>query len=211
VIVHLLEFRIAPGHEAEVVAFLRRLPAGDGSLAGPVQHCVGRRLGRDQQEYVLTTVWRDQGSFGKGVDQNGLPAYLAHQAKLLSDCGASALDVLASYGEGFAGARILRVYRAFVAPAAVDAWREGAVHQAVKLAQSAGLRLVLAGARRPAEDPTGDVPVMAISAWRDWNSVLTATGGHLDQLVGETGLVDTEKPAGLDHYQLLDREGGPAE
>jgi hypothetical protein len=47
--VHLLEFRVVPGHQAEVAAFLRRFPPGNGSTAGLTASCIGRRLGLHQQ------------------------------------------------------------------------------------------------------------------------------------------------------------------
>jgi len=212
VIVHLLEFRVVPGHEAEVAAFLRHFPPATGAPHGLVAHCVGRRLGRQQQEYILITIWQGQPAFGRGINADGLPAHLTPKSDLLGGRSGSAFEVLASHlGEGFAGARILRIYRGAIAARALEMWQTRAQEQAGVLAESAGLRAVLAGVRIPSDDRTGEVPVMAISAWRDWNAVLTATGGHIDRLVQETELGDLEKPSGVVHYQLLDRESSSAE
>jgi hypothetical protein len=207
VISHLLEFRVVPGHQAEVAALLRRFPAGNGSTPGLTAHCIGRRLGRNQEEYVLTTVWQDEESLRKGTAEDGVPLYLSPMLDLLGRRTPSAFDVLASHwGDGFDSATILRVYRADVAAEALRDWASMVEQRAGRLAETAGLRVVLGGTRVPAGERTGDLPVTVVSAWSDWNAVLAATGGHIDQVVLETDLGELEKPTGVEHYQLLDRD-----
>jgi hypothetical protein len=206
VIAHLLEFRVVPGHQAEVAAFLRRFPAGNGSTPRMAAHCIGRRLGRDQQEYVLTTVWQDEESRRKGTAEDGLPVYLYPMLDLLERRSPLEFEVLASHwGDGFGSAKILRVYRADIVAEVLGDWTTMVEQRAERLAETAGLRVVLAGTPIPSGERTGNLPVVAVSAWRDWNAVLSATGGHIDQPVLETALGEFEKPGGVDHYQLLDR------
>jgi hypothetical protein len=119
----------------------------------------------------------------------------------------STFDVLASHWEdGFGSATILRVYRADVAAGALNSWTNMVEERARALAETAGLCVVLAGTYGPAVESTGDLPIMAVSAWRDWTAVLSATRGHIDQAVLDTDLGELEKPGPVDHYQLLDRE-----
>jgi heme-degrading monooxygenase HmoA len=210
-IVHLLEFRVVPGHGPELAAVLRRFPSDTNDLPGLVGQCVGRRLGRQQLEHIVVTVWEDEAAFQRGVESNGLPAVMAAYSDLLSNASWSAFEAHSqSIANTFADARILRVYRASVEAGAVDQWLARAESQAVTLAEKAGLKAVMVGTRLPAVPEAGNLPVIAVSAWRDWNSVLMATGGHIDQLVIETELDELEHPISVDHYQLAEPEPHPA-
>lgn len=210
----MLEFRVVPGREAEVTAFLRRPPPSDGRPDHAPVTCTGRRLGRQHSEYILTTIWPDDSALEREVDQAGRPAYLAPKVELLASGATSAFSVLsAHWGNGFDGSRILRVYRGSVRASGMDEWRGRVDVRAPVLSSNAGLRAVLIGPTisigsngSGEPDEPDSVPVMAISAWSDWNAVLTATGGHIDRPVLQTELEALETPSSVGHYQLLDAE-----
>jgi hypothetical protein len=209
VIVHLLEFRALPGHEAEVTGFLRHSTSGDHHPAGLLTRFVGRRLSRQQQEHIAVTCWRDESAFTRGTDPLGAPAYLAPKADLLAERRSSAFGVSAALGDRPDGARILRVYRARVATAAVEKWQRRAAEQLTALSTKERLVFARAGVGLAGADSSGEVSVVALSAWDDWDAVLAATGGHIDRLVQATELVDLERPEGVDHYELLESEPRP--
>lgn len=192
-----------PGHEAEVTGFLRHSVLGSALLEGVVTTCVGRRLGRHQHEHIVATNWRDEGAYRHGTDRHGLPVHISPEADLLSDRRSSAFRVAASTGRGWEGARILRIYRASIAAESVPVWEQRAMEPLTPLSIKDGLFSVLAGVRVPSVASSGRVSVIAVSAWRDWDAVLAATGGHIDRLVQETELTSLEQPIAVDHYQLL--------
>lgn len=202
-IVHLLEFRVTPGHEAEVVGFIRHSGPADSASAGILMQCLGRRLSRHQQEHIAVTSWRDEAALAHGTDPFGMPVYLSPRADLLGDRKLSSFRVSAALGDGVEGARVLRVYRANVAAADVAEWARRAVEHLAGLVGTEGLVYVREGVGMAGANPEGDVPVLALSCWRDWDAVLAATGGHIDRLVQSTELVDLERFIGVDHYELL--------
>ena len=210
VILQLLEFRVVPGHEAEVTSSLRQSVLVGPLPAGILTRCVGRRLSRNQSEHIVATCWRDEAAMAAGTDQHGMPRYLTPLAELLSGRRQATFVVAASIGHDLAGARIMRVYRAKVARESLETWEKSSAEQVVQLSARDGLICARAGASRAGASGEDEVPVFAISAWRDWDAVLAATGGHIDRLVEDTDLGDLERAAALDHYQLLepDAEAG---
>jgi hypothetical protein len=204
VIVHQLEFRVVPGHDAEVTGFLRHAMFVAAHPAGVVMLCAGKRLGTHRSEHLVVTCWRNQAAYLKGTDAHGVPAFLSAKAEWLSSPRALAFEVAGSIGSDLAGARIMRVYRARIPAGSVAVWEERARAQLSALASRDGLVCVRAGVGRPAIGE--EVHVSVISAWRDWAAVLAATGGHIDRLVQDTEFEDIEQAAGLDHYQLLDSD-----
>lgn len=205
-IVHLLEFRVVPGHEAEVTGFLRHTAPGGRPSAGILMRCVGSRLNRHQQEHLVVTCWRDGAAFTRGTDPQGVPGYLAPKADLLSEPRSSGFRVSAALGDEPDGARILRVYRAQVAAASVVEWEGRAAEQMTALSGKQSLIFARAGVVLDDERPSDEVSVVALSAWRDWDAVLAATGGHIDRLVQDTELIDLERPVGVDHYELFESD-----
>jgi hypothetical protein len=202
-----LEFLVEPGHEAEVAGFMRNAGTGRRAPAGLEMLCLGRRLSRNQQEHVIVSSWSDEAAFEKATDHVGLPAFLAPKADLLSVRRAADFAVSASLGSGPEGGRILRVYRARVAAEAVDEWTARSLEQIPGLSEKDGLLCVRAGVGRGAADARGEVLVLALSAWRDWDAVLAATGGHIDRLLKSTELIGLERPMGVDHYELVGPDG----
>ncbi len=88
-------------------------------------------------------------------------------------------------------------------PNSVEEWASRAVDQLPSLSERDGLVWVRAGLDIAGADSGGEVSIVALSAWRDWDAVLTATGGHIDRLVQSTDLTDLERPIGVNHYELL--------
>jgi hypothetical protein len=219
VIVHMLEFRVVPGREAEVTAFLRHPPPADGHPDDAPVTCTGRRLGRQHSEYILTSVWRDARTFERETDPAGRPVYLTPKLDLLASSSCSAFAVLsAHWGDAFEGSKILRVYRGSVHASDMAEWLKRVDKEAPAVSVNTGLRAVLIGTVIPMAGEgsgeaaaDGQMAVMAISAWSDWNAVLTATGGHIDRPVLFTEVEDIETPSSVNHYQLLDPEPTPSE
>jgi hypothetical protein len=210
VIIHLFEFRVVPGHEAEVTGFLRHSLLDGAPPEGMITAYVGRRLGRQQLEHIVATNWRDEAAYGHGTDPRGVPVHISAKADLFDERRSAAFRVAASTGRGWEGARILRVYRASIAAESVPAWEQRAMEPVTSLSIKDGLLSALAGVRLPSVASSGRVSVIAVSAWRDWVAVLAATGGHIDRLVQETELTDLEQPVAVDHYQLLTPDAGTA-
>jgi hypothetical protein len=204
VIVHLLEFRVVPGHEAEVVGFLRNAAPCDRSSAGLLTCCIGRRLGRHQSELVVVTGWRDHAAFTSGTDALGVPTFFSPKASLLGERRSLAFDVSASMGDGPDGSRILRVDRALVSTADVELWERRSEEQLTRMSETDGLLCLRAGVGLADADPGGAVPVVALSAWRDWEAVLVVTGGHIGRLVQDTELIDLEHSGSVGHYEVLE-------
>ena len=206
VIVQLLEFQVVPGHEAEVTSSLRQTVLEGPLPAGILMRCAGKRLSQQQAEHIVATCWRTDAAMTAGLDEHGLPRYLAPVAELLGGRRLAAFDVSASIGHSLAGARIMRVHRGSVAPESLEIWARSSAAQVEKLSARDGLICARAGASRAGASADGEVPVFAISAWRDWEAVLAATGGHIDRLVEDTDLGELERAVALDHYQLLEAE-----
>jgi len=212
VIVHLLEYRAVPGHEAELTGFLRRRPLlmtpGDG-IAAVV---AARRLSQQGREHLTLTCWRDSASLDHSVDGTGLPTHLAPMAPLIGDRVSSRYRAVSSSGLGRPGARVLRVYRTSVSAADVGNWEARALESAGQLMSKEGVTLVLAGAETgvgEAAPRSGDVRVVVVTAWTEWDLLLAATGGLLNRPLLDTELADLERPAVADHFEIIVSEPGP--
>ena len=213
VIVHLLEFRVLPGHEAEVAAYLRRFPHEDKPAGLLPAACAGHRVGRQHSEFVLASVWQDAGALGSAIGPGGLPSGLS--PNLLASPSPVSFEIQAAYwGAGFRGARILRVFRGTIKAASLDLWRRRMDERVPALSKRPGLQAFLVGAvtdgpgaKTVAQD--GRVAFIALSAWHDWDSVLAASGGHVDRPVVESNPADPEDLVGVSHYPLLDLDPAP--
>ena len=201
-IVHLLEYQVATGHDAEVDSFVRhsalRAPPSPGILA----RCVGRRLGPVGHEHVAATEWGDLDSYRLGTAHDGIPEYLASVSALLRHVRSTRYRVVFSEGPGLESARILRIYRATVATEMLAAWGRRAAEPIDRLLVIPGMEKVITGVGVLAVDRPGETSIVAITAWRDWEAILQATGGHIDRLLLETELADIERPLDVAHYQL---------
>ena len=212
-IVHLLEYQIRPGHEAEVTGVLRH-----EFLAGPlpdgiVARFAGRRLSGQGRQHLVATTWRDSAALAAAVDAEGLPPCLAERASLLGIRLASSYRLAASSGLGLEGARVLRLYRTAIAEDAVESWERRAVEAIGRLVATPGLLAAQAGVETDGEVPVardGHVWIAVLTAWAEWDLLLAATGGRLDKPLLDTELRDLEQPAKADHFELLQGEAGPA-
>jgi hypothetical protein len=203
-IVHLVEFRVRPGHEAEVVAYLRNAAPGDRPSAGLRLTCIGRRLRGHRQEHIAVLRWRDGRDYARGTGPLGVPRYLSAIADLLSELRSSAFDTTTAMGDGTEGARVLRVYRTHVAAASLEDWQRRTVEPLTRLSQKQGLVYLRAGTGLAGAAASGEVPILILCGWRDWDVMLAATGGHIDLPAQETDLDDLEGPSDVDHYELLE-------
>lgn len=203
-IVHQLEFRVVPGHDAEVTGLLRHSMLAAELPAGVKTFWAGKRLSRHRSEHILVTCWLNEAEYRRGTDPNGVPAYLAARADLLGTHRAFAFRVLASVENDQTEGRIMRVYRAHVAGEASAEWERRASEQLAVLMSHEGLVCMWAGTSCDSKPDDEYVEIGVISTWQDWAAVLNATGGHIDRLVKDTEFIDLERPAGLDHYQRLE-------
>jgi hypothetical protein len=214
-IVHLVEFRVVPGHEAEVPAYLRNAAPAERHSARLRVICIGRRLRGHSQEHIAVVGWRDGRDYARGTDPLGVPSYLSAKADLLSELRSSAFDVSTVLGDGTEGARILRVYRTHVVAASLGDWQRRSVEPLTRLSEKEGLVYLRAGTGLAGPDASGEVPILILCGWRDWDAMLAATGGHIERPAQESNLDDLEGPGEIDHYELLEpgtrtRLSGPA-
>lgn len=209
-LVHLLEYQIARGHGAEVDGFVRHSVLAESLAPGMLTRCVGRRLGPVGHEHVAATEWSDMDSFRRGTSSAGVPEFLEPVSRYLRDARAARYRVVLAEGPGFESARILRLYRATVATEMLATWERRATEPIDRLSTKPGLMKVIAGAAVLDTDPPGETSIVAITAWQDWESVIMATGGHIDRLLLETELPDIERPSDVAHYQLLEVGRNPA-
>ncbi len=205
-IVHLMEFCVVPGHEAEVVAYLRNATPGGRPSAGLLMNCIGRRLRGHRQEHVAVAGWRDGRDYARGTDRLGVPRYLSAKSDLLSDLRSSAFDASTAMGDGTEGARVLRVYRTHVAAASLGDWQRRSLDPLTRLSEKEGLVYLRAGTGLAGADASGEAPILILSAWRDWDAMLAATGGHIDRPAQESDLDDLEGPSDVGHYELLESD-----
>ncbi len=205
-IVHLAEFYVVPGHEAEVVGYLRNAVPGSRSSAGFATICIGTRLRGQRQEHIAVADWRDERDYARGTNPLGVPRYFSAKADLLSELRSSAFDASTAMGEGTGGARILRVYRTHVVAASLADWHRRTVEPLTRLSQKQGLLYLRAGTGLAGPDARGEVPILILCGWRDWDVMLAATGGHIDRPAQETHLDDLEGPSDVDHYELIEPE-----
>jgi len=212
VIVHLLEYRVVPGHEAEVVGFLRQQAMVAKADDGVVVRCFGRRLGTQGREHLAATVWSGWDAFRRGTDEGGLPGFLSAKSVLLEVESSSRYRVVTSTGLGCDGARVLRLYRTTIAADAVETWERRALEPVGQLASREGLLTVVAGVGRDQDGSVaqaGEASVVVLTAWADWNLLLAATGGRLNSALADSELTDVERSANADHYEVIGPEPGP--
>jgi hypothetical protein len=202
-IVHLLEYQVETGRDAEVDAFIRHAALAEAPAPGIVSRCVGKRLGHVGHEHVAATAWTDIDSFRRGTATTGVPEYLAPVAERFRDVRSTRYRVVLAEGPGCDDARILRIYHATVATEMLASWERRAAEPIQRLSAKPGLMNAFAGVGVLDDDPPGETSIVAITAWLDWESVIGATGGHIDRLLLETELADLERPSDVEHYQLL--------
>lgn len=211
-IVHLLEYRVVAGHEEEVVGFLRHQATAAPVDNGYVKRCFGRRLGTQGREHVAATVWDGWEGFRRGTDDAGRPRILSAKSALLGVERSSRYRVVATAGLACEGARILRLYRTTIAVDTVDTWERRALETVGRLATREGLLTLVAGVSRDQDGSiaqAGEAGVVVLTAWADWDLLLTATGGRLNNALADTELADIERPANADHYEVIELEAGP--
>jgi hypothetical protein len=209
-IVHLLEYQVETGRDAEVDAFLRHSALVTPPAPGVVSRCVGRRLGQIGHEHVAATAWTDMDSFRRGTATNGIPEYLTPVAERFRDVRSTRYRVVHAQGPGCETARILRIYHATVATELLATWERRASTPIERLSTKPGFRQAFAGVGVLDVDPPGETSIIAITAWLDWESVIEATGGHIDRLLLETEMADLERPSDVEHYQLIQASEPPA-
>jgi hypothetical protein len=211
-IIHLLEFRVVPGHEAEMAGYLSHRALDASPSNGLVASFVGRRLGAEVREYLAATMWRDPAAFGRRTDQEALPPYLRLASSMLGDKAPSRYGVVASTGLGSEGARILRVYRTSIAAGSVEFWKRRTLETVGQLNSKDGLLTIVAGVDTEGDgsaEQAGEACVVVITVWTEWNRLLAATGGRLNEAIVDTELGDLEGPATTDHFELLKEDPGP--
>jgi quinol monooxygenase YgiN len=203
-IIHLAEFRIKPGFEAEVVATLQHATPGGERPEGVVAHSVGRRLGQSHRWHLMACAWRDFETWRHALNDAGSPICLTRVADKLDDRRDSVVDVVASAGPSWEEGRVLRIYRARVRADQLDEWEARARGPVEWLSGRDGLVSIVVGPSWPRPESGNDRVVFAISAWRDWSDVLSATGGRIHAALLRTELSDLEQPIGAEHYELLE-------
>jgi hypothetical protein len=211
-IVHLLEFRVVPGHEAEVAGYLSHDVLAASPSDGLISRFVGRRLSAQGREHVAATTWRNEASFARDTGPEGLPAYLGGASSMLGDKAASTYRVVASTGLGSEGARVLRLYRTSIAADSVGLWKRRTLESVSQLVSKEGLLTVVAGVAIGGDqsaEHAGEACVAVMTAWTEWNRLLVATGGRLNEAILDTELVDIEGPATTDHFELLKEDPRP--
>jgi hypothetical protein len=209
-IVHLLKYQVVAGRDAEVDGFVRHSALATPPTPGIVARCVGRRLGPVGHEHVAATAWTDLDVFRSGTSSGGVPDYLSPVADRMRDVRSARYRVVVAEGPGCEDARILRIYHATVATEMLATWERRATEPIDRLAAKPGLLKAFAGVGVLDADPPGETSIVAITAWLDWGSVISATGGHIDRLLLETELADLERPSDVEHYQLLATEPSPS-
>ena len=211
-ILHLLEYRVVPGHEAEVVGFLRQRATVAKAYEGIEIRCFGRRLGTQGREHLAATVWSGWDAFRRGTDEEGLPGFLSALPVLLGVESSTRYRVVASTGLHCEGARILRLYRTTIAADAVETWERRAQEPVGQLAAREGLLTVVAGVGKDQDGSVAharEAGVVVLTAWSDWNLLLAATGGRLNSALADSELADIERSASADHYEVVGPEPGP--
>ena len=209
--VHLIEYRILPGHEAEVTGFLRHEAIGGPPPEGMVARYAGRRLSGEGRRHLVATTWRDAAALAAGTDPRGVPGYLAAKAELLADPQTSLYRAVAATGLGRDGARVLRVYRTSIAADAIEEWESRAQETLDGLIGRPGMWAAVAGVWAGGREVTltpGEAGIVVLTAWTEWDGLLGATGGRLERTLIDTEMSDLERPARADHFELLSTDRG---
>jgi len=205
VIVHLLEYQVLPGHAAEVAGFVRQ------SLDTPMPsslltRCAGRRLAVDGPRYIVASAWRDAGAFRVGTNSAGIPRDLAGKASLIRRRLSSQFRAVEWHGASWYDARVMRLYRASIVPDALDLWERGVPGELREIVAKPGITAAVAGVAIRDGEATSDIPILVLTAWRDWDSLLGATGGRLNRPILGTELAGPQPLSLADHYELIDME-----
>jgi hypothetical protein len=157
-------------------------------------------------------MWRDEASFDRGTRDEGLPVYLRAAASMLGDKASTRYRVVASTGLGSEGARVLRLYRTTIAADSVELWETRTLESIGQLVSKDGLLSVVAGVgidRDVSAEHAAEVGIAVMTTWTEWNRLLVATGGRLNEAILDTELVDLEGPATTDHFEILEADPGP--
>jgi hypothetical protein len=164
------------------------------------------------REHLAATTWLDEESFERGTGPEGVPPYLGPTSSLLGDRAASRYRVVASTGLGSKGARVLRLYRTSIAADSVELWKRLTLESIGRLASTEGLLTSIAGADTYGGESAaraGETCVAVVTTWTEWNPLLVATRGRLNEAILDTELADLERPATTDHFELLEKDPGP--
>ena len=201
VIVHLFEYQVLPGHAAEVAGFVRQ--SLEQVPSGLVARCSGRRLSVDGPRYAVVSLWRDLDAFRVGTNPSGVPRDLTSKAGLFRRRLSSHFRSVQIRGTEWCEARVLRLHRAFITPDALEAWEGTVPDDLDMIAAKPGNLVALAGVAIRDEETGTEVPILVLTAWRDWDSLLEATGGRLNRQIQGTELAGPMPHPLADHYELI--------
>lgn len=205
VIVHLLEYQVLAGHAAEVAGFVRQ--SLDAPMpAGLLTRCVGRRLALDGPKQVVASAWQDVNAFRVGTNSAGVPRYVAGKSSLMRRRVPGQFRAVVWCGADWSHARVLRLYRASVAAAALAEWEERVPQALDEVTRKAGASAAVAGVALDDKDAADGIPILVLTAWRDWDALLKATGGRLNWPLLNTELADFEEHSVADHYELMETD-----
>lgn len=204
-IAHLLEYQILPGHAAEVEGFVRQSLA-TSVQAGLAARCAGRRLAVDGPRYIVISAWWDEDAFRVGTNSAGIPRDLVGKASLIRRRQSSQFRAVEWHGINWCEARVVRLYRASMARDGLDAWERRVPDELSEIVGKLGIMAALAGVAIGNEDASTDVPILVLTTWSDWDSLLGATGGRLSRPILGTELAGPQPPSLADHYELIDME-----
>jgi hypothetical protein len=207
VIVHLLDYRVVPGHEAEVEGFLRHQGLVGSAPRGMVCRYVGRRLRSQGPEHLAVSVWSGPEALRSGLGEQGIPSFFAATSDLLGTKSSSRYRVVASTGLGARGARVLRVYRTAIPADAVVAWGRQTLEAVGRLPVNEGFLTAFAGISADPPGPAAGAGGIVVTAWTDWDLLLAAIGGRLNSPLLGAGIDDLENQATRDHYGVIEPEG----
>jgi heme-degrading monooxygenase HmoA len=208
-IVDVLEYRVVPGHDAELAGYLRHGASPALPTEGQIARFVGWRL-REGRENLAATLWSDERAFANGTDSASVPHYLAVVSHLLGDRTSTHYRVVASTGLDRDGAKVLRLYRTALTIGSIAEWERQASERLGQLARIEGLLTGVAGVEAGRGDETGEARVVVITTWTEWNALLSATGGRLSRPLLGTELPGLERAAVADHFELVDADRAPA-
>lgn len=207
VIVHLLEYQVLPGHAAEVAGFVSQL-LGAPMPSGLLARCAGRRLSIDGPRYIMASVWRDLDAFRVGTTASGVPRDLASKASLIRRRMSGQYRSVESHVEDWCEARVLRLHRASLAQDALEAWECGVLDDLNMIAGKIGNLVALAGVAVGDETASSDASILVLTAWRDWDALLDATGGRLNRPILGTETAGPQPHSLADHYEFVHTEAG---
>ncbi len=206
-ILHLFEYQVLPGHAAEVAGFVRQ------SLEHPapprlVARCAGRRLSVDGPRYIVVSLWRDPDAFRVGTNPSGMPRDLAPNARLFRRRLSSSFRTERVRGADWCEARVLRLHRAVIVSDELEGWEESVRYDIDAIAAKPGNLVATAGVGIEDEENRPEVPILVLTAWSEWDSLLEATGGRLNQPIQGTERSGPMPHHLADHYELIRAELG---